>query len=249
MGKVWLVGAGPGAADLLTVRAVRLLGAAGIVFHDALVEPDVLALARQAEKVAVGKRCGAHSTSQRFINKRLVDAAARHAVVVRLKGGDPMLFGRAQEEIDALVAAGVEVEVVPGVTAALAAAADLKVSLTRRGVARSVALVTPRVGEGESPHAWARAAAAADTAVIYMGAGEAEQVASGLRAHGTATDTPIVLVENASRADHRHLAGTLHDLPALASRRGGGPAVIVVGDVGRALALAAATPQLQATGT
>ena len=176
---------GPGAADLLTVRAVRLLAKADIVFHDALVEPDVLALAPRAEKIAVGKRCGAHSTSQRFINKRLVDAAARHAVVVRLKGGDPMLFGRAQEEIDALAAAGVDVEVVPGVTAALAAAADLNVSLTRRGVARSVAMVTPRVGEGESPHAWARAAANADTAVIYMGAGQADAIVAALTAHGT----------------------------------------------------------------
>jgi uroporphyrin-III C-methyltransferase len=249
IGTVYLVGAGPGAADLLTLRAARLLEQADIVFHDALVHPDTLALARSAVLVAVGKRCGRLSTAQRFINKQLIDAAAHYRTVVRLKGGDPMLFGRAQEEIDALVAAGVEVEVVPGVTAALAAAANLKVSLTRRGVARSVALVTPRVGDGESPHAWARAAAAADTAVIYMGAGEAEQVAGALRAHGTATDTPIVLVENASRADHRHLAGTLHDLPALAARRGGGPAVIVVGDVGRALALAAATPQLQATGT
>ncbi len=204
MGKVYLVGAGPGAADLLTVRAVRLLAKADIVFHDALVEPEVLALAPQAEKIAVGKRCGAHSTSQRFINKRLADAAARHAVVVRLKGGDPMLFGRAQEEIDALAAAGVEVEVIPGVTAALAAAADLNLSLTRRGVARSVAMVTPRVGEGESPHAWARAAANADTAVIYMGAGQADAIVAALTAHGLKADTPVVLVENASRPAVSH---------------------------------------------
>lgn len=240
MGKVYLVGAGPGAADLLTVRAVRLLANADIVFHDALVEPGVLDLAPRAEKFAVGKRCGAHSTSQRFINKRLVDAAARHAVVVRLKGGDPMLFGRAQEEIDALAAAGVDVEVVPGVTAALAAAADLNLSLTRRGVARSVAMVTPRVGEGESRHAWARAAANADTAVIYMGAGEADAIVAALTAHGLNLDTPVVLVENACRPAAAHAAGTLADLPALASRRGDGPAVILVGKVGRALALAAA---------
>jgi uroporphyrin-III C-methyltransferase len=240
MGKVYLVGAGPGAADLLTVRAARLLARANIVFHDALVEPELLALAPQAEKIAVGKRCGAHSTSQRFINKRLADAAARHAVVVRLKGGDPMLFGRAQEEIDALAAAGVEVEVIPGVTAALAAAADLNLSLTRRGVARSVAMVTPRVGEGESPHAWARAAANADTAVIYMGAGQADAIVAALTAHGLKADTPVVLVENASRPAVSHVAGMLADLPDLASRRGNGPAVIVVGEVGRALALSAA---------
>ena len=241
MGKVYLVGAGPGAADLLTVRAVRLLAKADVVFHDALVEADVLALAPNAEKIAVGKRCGAHSTSQRFINKRLVDAAARHEVVVRLKGGDPMLFGRAQEELDALSAAGVDAEVVPGVTAALAAAADLRVSLSRRGVARSVAMVTPRVGEGESPHAWARAAASADTAVIYMGAGEAESVVAALTAYGVAAQTPVVLVENAGRPAMFHVAGRLDELPALAARRGGGPAVIVVGEVGRELALTAAT--------
>ena len=240
MGTVYLVGAGPGAADLLTVRAVRILAKADIVFHDALVEPEVLGLAPQAEKIAVGKRCGAHSTSQRFINKRLVDAAARHAVVVRLKGGDPMLFGRAQEEIDALEAAGVSIEVVPGVTAALAAAAELKVSLTRRGTARSVAMVTPRVGEGESRHAWARAVANADTAVIYMGAGQAAEIVEALTASGVAPLTPVVLVESASRPHASHAAGMLADLAGMASRRGNGPAVILVGEVCRALAVAEA---------
>ena len=250
MGKVYLVGAGPGAADLLTVRAARLLAKADIVFHDALVEPEVLDLAPGAQKVAVGKRCGAHSTSQRFINKRLVDAAARHATVVRLKGGDPMLFGRAQEEIDALAAAGVQVEVVPGVTAALAAAADLRLSLTRRGVARSVAMVTPRVGEGEAPNAWAQAAAAADTAVIYMGSGDAERVVAALVEQGMPLSRPVVMVQNASRPDVVQTAGTLGELPALAARRGAGPALIVIGEIGRALALAASpAPAFAATGT
>jgi len=242
MGTVYLVGAGPGAADLLTVRATRLLAAAQIVFHDALVEQDVLDLAPAAIKIAVGKRCGAHSTSQRFINKRLVDAAVRHAVVVRLKGGDPMLFGRAQEEIDALAAAGVDFEIVPGVTAALAAAADLKLSLTRRGVARSLTLVTPRVGEGESPHAWARAAVNADTAVIYMGAGQADLIVASLVSHGLAPSTPVVLVENAGRRYESHCAGRLAELPRLAEERGRGPAVIVVGEVARAAAAGAVTP-------
>src|SRR5215831_4657685 len=136
-GTVYIVGAGPGAPDLLTLRAAKLLEQANIVFHDALVHPDTIALAAQAEKIAVGKRCGKHSTAQRFINKRLVDAASRYAVVVRLKGGDPMLFGRAQEEIAALESAGIRYEVVPGVTAALAASAELGISLTQRGVARS----------------------------------------------------------------------------------------------------------------
>ena len=158
-GKVYLVGAGPGAPDLLTLRAARLLAAADIVFHDALVHPETLALGARAEKVAVGKRCGRHSTVQAFINKRLVDAARKHAVVVRLKGGDPMLFGRAQEEIDALRAAGIEFEVVPGITAALAAAADLGVSLTRRGVRKATLRASPRrVSEMPSEAAAASAA-------------------------------------------------------------------------------------------
>src|SRR6202162_5976613 len=138
MGRVYLVGAGPGAPDLLTLRAAEILKRAELVFHDALVHPQTLALAARARKMLVGKRSARHSTAQRFINKRLVDAARKHAVVVRLKGGDPMLFGRAQEEIDALHAAGIECEVVPGITAALAASADLKTSLTRRGMSRNV---------------------------------------------------------------------------------------------------------------
>jgi uroporphyrin-III C-methyltransferase len=172
-GTVYLVGAGPGAPDLLTLRAAEVLKRADIVFHDALVHPEVLAIAARARKVPVGKRCGRHATAQQFINKRLVDAARAHRVVVRLKGGDPTLFGRAQEEITALGAAGVPCEIVPGVTAALAAAAEAGVSLTQRGLARSVVLVTPRVGRGEAPSDWAKSAAGADTAVIYMGAGEA----------------------------------------------------------------------------
>src|SRR5882757_527626 len=118
MGKVYLIGAGPGAPDLLTLRAAEILERAELVFHDALVHPQTLARAGRARKILVGKRSGRHSTAQSFINKRLVDAARKHAVVVRLKGGDPMLFGRAQEEIDALRKAGIDFEIVPGVTAA-----------------------------------------------------------------------------------------------------------------------------------
>ncbi len=171
MGKVYLVGAGPGAPDLLTLRAAKILERAELVFHDALVHPQTLALAARARKILVGKRSGRHSTAQSFINKRLVDAARKHAVVVRLKGGDPMLFGRAQEEIDALRKAGIDFEVVPGVTAATAASAELGVSLTRRGLARHVVFVTPRAGRGERENDWAASVLAADTAVIYMGAG------------------------------------------------------------------------------
>ncbi len=242
MGKVYLVGAGPGAADLLTVRAARLLAQAEVVLHDALIGDDVLALAQRAQKIAVGKRCGAHSTSQRFINKRLVDAARRCKLVVRLKGGDPMLFGRAHEEIDALAAAGVACEVVPGVTAALAAAADARLSLTRRGVSRSVAFVTPRIGEGENPGAWARAAAAADTAVIYMGAGDAIAVTTALAAAGVELTIPVALIESASLPDCAVHAGVLAALPGLAAARGTGPALIIVGAVCAELAASLASP-------
>jgi uroporphyrin-III C-methyltransferase len=231
-GTVYLVGAGPGAPDLITLRAARLLAAADIVFHDALVHPDTLALAARARKVLVGKRCGRHSTAQRFINKRLVDAARSHRVVVRLKGGDPMLFGRAQEEIAALSAAGVPVEVVPGVTAALAASADLRVSLTRRGVSRSVVFVTPRVGDGESRrHDWAAAIAAADTAVIYMGAREAPLIAATLIERGLARDLPVVAVENASLPSMRYRALTLAELPCLTEGGYTGPVALLLGDV------------------
>jgi len=229
IGKVYLVGAGPGAPDLLTLRAARLLERAGIVFHDALVHPEVLVLAARAEKVAVGKRCGKFTTAQQFINKRLVDAAGKHRVVVRLKGGDPMLFGRAQEEIAALEAAGIGYEVVPGVTSALAAAAESGVSLTQRGVARSVAFVTPRVGAAEAPSEWARAVAASDTAVIYMGAGEAGAISAALIAAGLPRELPVLVAENATLPQARRIALTLEELPEIARYGITGPTLIMVG--------------------
>ena len=230
-GKVYIVGAGPGAADLITVRGAGILGRADVVFHDALVPAGVLALAPRAEKVAVGKRCGKFVTAQHFICKRLVDAARKHRVVVRLKGGDPMLFGRAHEEITALRAAGVPFEVVPGVTAALAASAEAGISLTQRGAARSVAFVTPRVGEGEAASEWARNAAAADSAVIYMGAGQADLVAAALIAAGAPRSLPVLVVENASLPDARRVACTLEDLPQISQHGLTGPTVIMLGRV------------------
>jgi uroporphyrin-III C-methyltransferase len=233
-GIVYLVGAGPGAPDLLTLRAAKLLAAADIVFHDALVHPQTIALAERAEKIAVGKRCGKHSTAQKFINKRLVDAAQRHAVVVRLKGGDPMLFGRAQEEIAALAAAGIRCEVVPGVTAALAASAELGIALTQRGLARSIAFVTPRVGAGAAPSDWARSLVAADAGAIYMGAGEAQAIAAALIAAGKPASTPVAVVENASLPEARVWYTTLAGLPASVDSGATGPAMILVGPQFRA---------------
>ena len=231
---MYLVGAGPGAADLLTLRAARLLERADIVFYDALVPAETLALAPGALKVAVGKRCGRRSTAQRFINKRLEDAARKHAVVVRLKGGDPMLFGRAHEELSHLRACGVRVEVVPGITAALAAAAETGISLTRRGAARSVAFLTPRTGEGERPNDWVRAALAADSVAIYMGAGDAASVARALIDAGKPPATPVAIVQGASLPGARRDYGTLDGLEALAVRAcGGGPALILMGEIYR----------------
>ena len=232
MGKVYLVGAGPGAPDLLTVRAARLLERADVVFHDALVHPEVLAIASRARIVPVGKRCSRISTEQRFINRALVEAAARYDIVVRLKGGDPMVFGRAQEELDALAAHGVDCEVVPGVTAALAAAAELKVSLTRRGVSRSVVLATPRIGTEEPPGRWASGVAAADTAVLYMGVGEAELLANALQQAGMLGRTPVAIVQSASSPACTTLHTTLQDLPQRAAELPpGGPTLLVLGEV------------------
>ena len=232
-GKVWLVGAGPGAPDLLTLRAARLLEAADVVLHDALVHPDTLALARRARFIDVGKRYGKVSTEQRFIHRAMIDAARAHRVVVRLKGGDPMLFGRAQEEIDALEAAGIDCEVVPGVTAALAAAASLRVSLTRRGIARTVAFLTPRVGRDESVSAWLPAALGADTAVLYMAAGASQEIALQLIGAGKAASLPAVLVESATLLGEQRLHTTLAELATAPLPRAEGPVVMAIGEVFR----------------
>jgi uroporphyrin-III C-methyltransferase len=240
-GAVYLVGAGPGAADLLTLRAARLLAEADVVLHDALVSTEVLALAPQAKLYNVGKRGGRPSVDQRFICRLLVRMASRHRVVVRLKGGDPSLFGRAAEEIDACRAAGVPASVVPGVSAGFAAAASLGASLTLRGIARSVTFVTPTVAKnGAESTAWADAAAAAETAVIYMGATHAARVRADLTARGVPASRPVVFIENVSAPDERIIRGALSDLPELASQLGDGPALLIVGEaIAEARALAA----------
>lgn len=247
-GTVYLVGAGPGAADLLTVRAARLLGEAEIVFHDALVSAEMLALARGAICIAVGKRCGRYATAQRFINKQLADAARKHRVVVRLKGGDPMLFGRAQEEIGYLRSQGIHVEVVPGITAALAASAELGVSLTQRGRSRSVAFVTPRVGVGEAPSDWLQAALAADTAVIYMGAGDAAAISAALIGAGKPGQTPVAIVASVSLPEAHTTFGTLAELPQLVARVGGAPALLLIGQIYGRMVAQAVEPKRVAAG-
>ena len=209
MGKVYLIGAGPGAADLITVRGAKLLGQAQVVLHDALIEPAMLDYAPDARKIAVGKRCGQRSTAQHFINKQIVDAAREHEVVVRLKGGDPMLFGRADEEMRALEAAGIEYEVVPGITAALASAATLKRSLTLRGVSRSVALATYSRAPGSDE---IREQASADSLVFYMGRDSAPEIAQQLLDSGRAGSTPVAIVEACSTERERSLTLTLGEM-------------------------------------
>ncbi len=211
-GIVYLVGAGPGAADLLTLRAAKLLARADIVFHDALVSTEILALAPNAKLVAVGKRCGRLSTAQHFINRQLISAARHYPVVVRLKGGDPMIFGRAQEEIADLRAAGIAFEVVPGISAGMAASASVQQSLTQRGISRNVVFVTPRAGEGEQVHDWARVVLAADTAVVYMAGQQMAAIAESLIAAGMRGELPVVLVAGASRPDERVFRSSLAEL-------------------------------------
>ena len=235
LGKVYLVGAGPGAADLITVRGAKFLEQADIVFHDALVEPEMLALCPQATLVPVGKRCGKLSSAQQFINKRLVDAAKKHQVVVRLKGGDPMLFGRADEELNSLKDAGIEVEVVPGITAALAGAASIGQSLTLRGISRSVAFVTLAQAENSAEVAKPLANPTADTLVYYMGRKDAARIAQQLIEHSPnhGVDTPVQILEAVSTPRERQWSSTLSELAAGKADQWfdiSSPALIMVGE-------------------
>ena len=233
--KVYLVGAGPGAADLITVRGAKLLEQADIVFHDALVESEMLALCPQAITVSVGKRCGKLSSAQQFINKRLIDAAKQYQTVVRLKGGDPMLFGRAEEEIQTLKNAGIAVEVVPGITAALAGAASLQQSLTLRGVARSVAFITlAQATENPGTATLPIANPSADTLVYYMGRKDATKIAKQLinQDSNHTGKTPVHILEAVSTPRERHWSSTLEELAHGAADQwfdSGSPALIMIG--------------------
>ena len=226
-GTVYLVGAGPGAPDLLTLRAARLLADADIVLHDALIHPDTLLLARHARLVDVGKRAKGAATDQRFIDRALIAAAARYRIVVRLKGGDPSLFARAAEELDALAAAGVRCEVVPGVTSALAAAAEFKIPLTRRGVARSVAFATLRQRHGGD--AQAPALPRADTLMLYMARCDAQGTQQALLAAGYAGDTPVVRMANVAMPGATLQRATIATLNALSEPDPIAPVLLGVG--------------------
>ncbi len=228
---VALVGAGPGDPELLTLRAARLIAAADIILHDALVSDGVLRLAkREAKLIPVGKRCGDRtSMTQGAINDALLVAARSGGRVVRLKGGDPGVFGRALEEIAHLEAHGVAVELVPGVTAALGAAAALRCSLTQRGVARSLTLATAQTLDGNADH-WAALAKAGGTLALYMGKAAAAKLARDLIAEGLDPATPTVAVENATLPQQRQVATRLSELPfALADGGFDGPTLLLIG--------------------
>jgi uroporphyrin-III C-methyltransferase len=224
-GKVVLIGAGPGAADLITVRGARILSQADVVLYDALVTDEMLALCPQAEKISVGKRSGQRSTAQTVINQQLVECARKYKLVVRLKGGDPMIFGRADEELRALEAEGIEVEVVPGITAATAAAASTKLPLTKRGIARSIAFFTSSTAPDHSDET---TLPDCDTLIQYMGGKEAIVTAQKLLAQGRPADLPVVVVENCSRSDEKVQLLKLSELEnGLAGRSG--PVLVMIG--------------------
>ncbi len=232
LGHVALVGAGPGSADLLTLRALRRLEAADVVFHDALVPAEVLAMAGpKARIVPVGKRKGCHSKTQGEIDRMLVEAGRAGLSVVRLKAGDPMVFGRAGEEIAALRQAGIAHEVVPGITAATAAAADLGLPLTLRGTASTLVFTTGHDMKGDVLPDWARVAAQGLTVAVYMGRTVAADMAMRLGRAGLPSDTPVAAIENAGRPESRALVGTLADLPLLATRDDlTGPTLVIIGE-------------------
>ncbi|ALL12771.1 uroporphyrinogen-III C-methyltransferase [Caulobacter henricii] len=238
-GIVHLVGAGPGDPDLLTVRALRVLQAADVIVHDGLVSADILDLApAKAQRIDVAKRKSRHTLPQDDINQLLVALALEGLTVVRLKGGDPFLFGRGGEELAACRAAGVECHTVPGVTAALAASASAGAPLTHRGSAQAVTFVTGHAAHGEPDLDWASLARPNQTVVVYMGVSTAGLIAGRLMGAGRMASTPALIVENASRADERRILTTLAGLAGAAEGLKG-PALLMVGE---AMAMADVAP-------
>jgi uroporphyrin-III C-methyltransferase len=231
-GTIHLVGAGPGDADLLTLRAARLIESADLIVHDGLVDASILALARSdARLVSVAKRRAHHTLPQDDINALLIQKARKGRDVVRLKGGDPFVFGRGGEEMEAAQAAGVRVEIVPGVSAANGAAAAAGIALTHRDASSIVSFVAGQC-KGLAEQDWAGLAGKGRTLVIYMGIKTAPQIAEKLMADGLAPDMPVAVIENGARPDMRVLRGPLAGLPDMVEReRVVSPALIVIGEV------------------
>ena len=231
-GKVYLVGAGPGDRELLTVKAVRLLENADFVLHDDLVSTDVLELINPLARVEnVGKRCGSKSISQDEINSRMIENAGRGLLVVRLKSGDPLLFARAAEELRALREANIPYEVVPGITSGLAAAATLELPLTERGVASHLVFTAAHRISGDKEIDWRGLAREDATLVIYMPGNDYESVAKNLGRAGLAKRTPCAIVSNVSRRSQCFVSSTLANLGELPPLHS--PALLIVGEVCR----------------
>ncbi|MDI1251909.1 siroheme synthase CysG [Thermomonas sp.] len=232
-GSVALVGAGPGDPGLLTLRGLRVLNEADVILHDRLVSDEVLALARRdAERISVGKLVGEGGTSQSQINALLIEHAKAGKRVVRLKGGDAFVFGRGGEELEALQAAGIVFEVVPGITAALACAAYAGIPLTHREHAQSLQLVTAHGQASLDRLDWASLATGNQTLAFYMGVSGLERIRDQLVAHGRVPSTPFAIIENGSRPEQRVIAGKLSALPELArSHKVCAPALLIVGEV------------------
>jgi uroporphyrin-III C-methyltransferase len=231
-GKVWLVGAGPGDPDLLTLRAAALIQRAQVIVHDGLVDPRILAMAPKAARlISVAKRRSRHTLPQHEINALLVAEALAGHEVLRLKGGDPFIFGRGGEELEACRAAGIVVEVVPGISAALGAAAAAQMPLTHREAASVVSFVAGQC-KGLTEQNWVGLAGPGRTLVIYMGVASADAIAEKLIADGLAPDTPLAVVENAARPEMRVLRSDLAGLSQLIASQGvHAPAIIVIGAI------------------
>lgn len=232
LGMVTLVGAGPGDPDLLTLKAHHALQQADVIFYDALVTPEILGRARRdARKVFVGRRKGAPGPDQADINKLLIEAASAGARVVRLKGGDPFVFGRGGEEVEALVTAGITASVVPGITAVLGCAAEAEIPLTFRDQATKLVILTAHQVSGDAAIDWSACADPKATLAIYMSGSSAISVRDGLIAAGRPPHTPAAILARGTRPDATALVGPLTSLPRLAAQAGEGPALLIVGSV------------------
>ncbi len=233
LGEVYLIGAGPGDPDLLTFKAARLLQAADVVLYDRLVAPKVLAMARRdAERIYVGKRRADHSVPQQQINQLLLDLAQQGKCVVRLKGGDPFIFGRGGEEIELLAKHGVPFQVIPGITAASGCACYAGIPLTHRDYAQSVRFVTGSLKNDRVDLPWAELISERETLVFYMGLSGLPAICTELQAHGRAGDTPVALIEQGTTAHQRTLIGTLATMvDIVAGHTVHAPTLIIVGGV------------------
>ena len=231
-GKVYLVGAGPGDPELLTVKAVRILRSADMVLHDALVDESILAMVRpHALLVDVGKRAGEKRMTQDKINQMLVKFAESAATVVRLKGGDPLIFGRAAEEMNALRGAGIEFEIVPGITAAVAASAQAQIPLTDREGSAGIVFLTAQQAPGKGQTNIARFASADTTLAIYMPGGRYGEIAAEVIAAGLSPQTPCLIVSNASRPEQQLHWTEVGELCRLSPKNS--PALLIIGSVAR----------------